>query len=140
MVATGVDATFETTSSSGYSFPHTVNVGDSWVQSYNIEGVMNMADAMSANASGVVTHTYTAQGEETVTVPAGEFQTVRVLVTTTLDLTVEMMGVALPFSIESQTTSWLARNVGWVRSETDLGMESGEAYSSVVELQSYTLP
>ncbi len=140
LMATGVDATFETTGSTGYSFPNTINVGDSWTQSYNIAGVMNMADGLSANTTGLVTHTYTAQAEEMVSVPAGEFQTIRVLVETTLDLQVEMMGITLPFSIDSQTTSWLARNVGWVRSDSGLTIEGGEALNSLVELQSYNIP
>ncbi|MBX3047607.1 MAG: hypothetical protein KIT46_08730 [Anaerolineales bacterium] len=140
VMATGVDATFETTGSSGYSFPNTIHIGDTWQQSYNIQGVMNMADGLSANTTGLVTHIYTAQAEETVTVPAGEFQTIRILVETNLQLQVELMGVTLPFSIDSQTTSWLARNVGWVRSDSGLAIEGGEAMNSVVEMQSYHIP
>ncbi|MCW5877033.1 MAG: hypothetical protein KIS85_09170 [Anaerolineales bacterium] len=141
LTATGIEATFETLESSGVTFPTVISVGDSWTQTYTVEGVMTMTD-MQSTVSGVVTHNYSAVAIETVDTPAGSFEALKLVVDTHFDFQVNLldMGFSMPFAIDSQAITWLARNVGWVRNDSSASFEGSEGLSTSVDLQSYTIP
>ena len=73
---------------------------------------------------------------ETVSVPAGVFDAVRVGCQINATISVNMAGFEVPTEWASATTIWYARDIGMVKTENEL---SGVGHSSI-ELTSYTIP
>lgn len=95
------------TSNTGLTLPANVKPGDSWQQTADFE-----ASSPSLNISGRFVFDYTAVGFESVTVPAGTYNALRV--DTTINIQVSVFHV----SAGSYTTSsWLAPDVGLVKSQ-----------------------
>ncbi len=139
LTATGVQGTFETTDTSGVTFPAHLTVGDTWTQTFTIHGDMTITEGQTASADGTVTQTYTATGMESVDVPAGTFNAMKVDANLHFDLTLNMNGLEVPFAFDSVTTNWWAQGVGWVKSNSSVSL-SGESIDSVTELQSFSIP
>ena len=139
--ATGVTGTFETTDTSGVSFPVHLASGDTWEQSFTIHGDMELAEGLTASTDGSVTQSFAAIGIEPVTVPAGPFDAMRIEGTVTFDLTLNMgEGLTAPMNFSSVTTNWWVQGLGWVKSDSSVTIEGGEAISSITELQSFSIP
>lgn len=139
--ASGVSGTFETTDTSGVSFPVHIAGGDTWEQSYSIQGDMELADGLSASASGDVIQSFVAIGSEAVTVPAGTFDAMKVEATVTFDLVIDMgNGLTVPLELAWTTTNWWASGVGWVKSDSSATIEGGDAIAAFTELESFSIP
>lgn len=137
----GLSGAFETIDITGVSFPTHISAGDTWTQTYTIHGDMNVTEGQSATADGTVTQEYTAVGIESVTVPAGTFEAMKLEVSLHFDMQVSMgAGVTLPLAFDLQSTNWLVPGVGWVKSDTPTTAEGGEVSVSTSELQSYNIP
>lgn len=128
----GTTAVYETTGVTGVTFPTHIAAGDTWSQTFNIDGVLTTGDGEESTASGTISQSYSAIGTETVSVPAGSFEAMKIQVDTSFDLTVVVQGITAPVSSGFSETVWLVEGVGWVRSV-------GE-YGTTVELQSYSIP
>lgn len=104
--ATSSDGTgrVTTSGSEGVTLPNDVQVGDEWSQTINAS--FTVGDSPMAV---VIDTQYKAVGHETVTVPAGTFQTLRVDAQSTLD----MAGSKSDFT----QTLWYADGVGTVKSD-----------------------
>lgn len=140
VIGGGFSANIETLSATGVSFPKELAPGVSWEQTYDVQGTISMSGGLEGTAAGTVTHSFTAIGEETVTVPAGSFTAMRVEGTNTISFVGNVAGVAIPIEIQGTTVIWWARGIGMVRSESDLAVEGGEPFVGTVELLSYSLP
>lgn len=140
IVGGGFSADIETVAATGVSFPKDLAPGVSWEQTYDVQGNISMGGGMEAEATGTVTHSFTAIGEESVTVPAGTFTAIRVEGTNTISFLATVSGVPIPVEIQGPTVIWWVRGVGMVRSESALAVEGGEPFNGMVELISYSLP
>jgi hypothetical protein len=114
----------ETLDSKGVSFPSGDNwqPGGKWNAEYHIsEDVATSGGKSVATSKGTVTQDGESIGTEEVTVPAGTFQTVKVRVTTHLDLAMNISGTSIPMKVDLETTAWFAKDTGMVKSVTKLG-------------------
>lgn len=136
----GMTIAYETIDSSGVSLPSDLAVGQSWTQTYTVQGVMEV-EGLTMNSTGTVTHTFTAVGEESVTVPAGTFAALRVEGNSLIDLQASMDGgFLLPFTFDSDVVIWWVPNVGMVRSESLVSIEGADAFTDTTVLLSYSIP
>jgi hypothetical protein len=130
----GVQVDYETTALEGITVPATINPGDTWTQSLTLEGTQTINETVIP-VKNQVDFSCTAVGVESVTVPAGTFDAIRVDCTTQMNIIMTMNGVEVPTAIDLTGTNWYASNVGLVKSST-----TGSDVDSVTELVTYTLP
>ncbi|HRN51308.1 MAG TPA: hypothetical protein PLC52_05395 [Anaerolineales bacterium] len=140
IVGSGFSADIETLAVTGISFPKELAPGTTWEQTYDVQGNISMGGGVEGTASGTVRHTFTAIGEETVTVPGGSFTAMRVEGTNVISFVGIVSGIVIPIEIEGTTVIWWARDVGMVRSESALDAEGGAPFVGTVQLMSYSLP
>ena len=128
----------DVTDVSGVTFPTTIAQGDQWQHNLDFTGKLDIA-GQSAEASGLAQSSYTALGEESVSVAAGTFDAMKIQVDTTLNITATVQGLSIPVTLSSTYTFWFAQGVGWVKASGsgDLG---GQSFSESIELQSYSIP
>lgn len=115
--------TVETLSYAGVSIPTNVHVGDSWSTDEEIT-----ANAFGVNETFTIHTDYRAVGMETVTVPAGTFDALRV------DMEASNDSQTLPVTIQGST--WFAADIGQVK---NAGVANGNITSDE-ELTSYSIP
>lgn len=136
----GLDVTFETTEMSGVSLPDVITVGDSWSQTFTVHGISVLGAEMTSETSGTVQINMTAVGIETVEVPAGSFEAIKIEVQTDLDFLISVDGgEGLPFLMSSSGHTWMVEGVGWVKSVSSATM-MGTTITDTLELISYTIP
>jgi hypothetical protein len=135
----GLDATFETTSASGISLPANLAVGDTWTQAFVLEGDMNIEGGMTASATGDVNYAAEAVSMETINVPAGSFEAIKIQYNTTFNVVAEVAGLSVPVTISGVSNAWYAPGVGLVRIEDNMDF-MGSAVTSAIELTSYSVP
>ena len=107
-----------TTSNEGVTLPGDIQAGDDWSQTIGME-----VSSSDQTTNFLLDNTYTAVGYETVTVPAGTFNALKIEQSTD-------MGGPEPMT----QTLWYVQDVGLVKSV----IEVGEIY--VNELVSYNIP
>ncbi len=105
--------------------------GASWSNTFT-EEVHTGAAGVEFNMTMEAAETYTATGFETITTGAGTFDALRIDGSGTFTTNSDVAG---SFTIDVQSTYWLAEGVGFVRFET-----SAEDVSSVSELTGYSIP
>lgn len=137
--SSGMDAEFTTSNVQGVTIPANLQPGAQWTNSFDIQGVMTIAEGQTAEASGSVSLAAQALGLESVSVPAGTFNAMKIELHTTFSITATFQGIGIPVSISGVSTLWYAPGVGMVKS-TDSGEFSGSSYTSTTELQSYSIP
>jgi hypothetical protein len=104
--------------------------GYSWPDNYNV--VMHFSqEGVALDWTTTVSQTWTAVGIESVTVPAGTFEALRV----DGDESAHMTGFGQDVSVTVSATYWYAKGVGVVRYTT-----TSEGSSSGGDLTSYTVP
>ena len=127
-------ASMEVVDSSGAFLPAAdlLVPGYSWPETYSIVTHISQ-EGFAADLTTAVTGTWTAAGIETITVPAGTFEALRVDGTETIS-TSGFMGEVMNVTVSM--TYWYAKGVGVVRytSSTSEGSGSGG------DLTSYTVP
>ena len=126
-------ATMDIVDTSGTWLPPAENLapGSSWSNEYTM--VVSVPDAGDlGDMSTRVSESWTVAGVETVSVPAGTFEALRIDGTATMTMSTpmgDMPAIALSMSY------WFAKDVGIVRST-----HSSEGFSSQSELTSYSVP
>ena len=132
------EQTFVATSqeSSGVTYPSVIELGTNWSQNLTISGDMELAEGMSGSATADATQYCTAVGEQSVTVPAGTFNAMKLNCSSTISITVNVEDIAIdPMTIESLSEVYLVRGVGMVKMVDD-----NEMAKSTIELTSYAIP
>jgi hypothetical protein len=114
----GGGSTMTTTSNEGITLPGDIQQGDDWSQTIGVK-----VSAGDQTMDFIIDTTYTALGYETVTVPAGTFNALKI------EQSADMGG-----SEPTIQTLWYVQDVGLVKSV----IEVGETY--VNELVSYNIP
>ena len=140
LTTSGLNGTFETTDQTGETFPPHINVGDTWNQTFTLHGEITITEGTTAIADGTVTQSYTATSMESVTVPAGTFNALKLDINIQFDLQIDLGTGSIPLSFESTETNWIVQNVGWVKQESETTIEGGTSIASTTELQSYNIP
>jgi len=123
---------------SGVTFPSEIQAGDQWNHNLDFEGSVNVAGEEGA-ATGNVQTSFNAVGNESVTVPAGTFDTLKIQVDTTLNINVTYQGLSVPVTFSGTYTYWFAQGIGWVKA-SGTGEVVGTSFSETTELQSYNIP
>ena len=134
----GIDADLSTSNPSGVILPPSVQQGTQWPFGIDITGKLSQGN-VSADLKGSLASTMQAVGTESVTVPAGTFNAIKVQGTPTLNVNATYQGLSLPFSSSVNATLWFAPGIGWVKSIVS-GSLLGTSFSSTTELQSYNIP
>jgi len=134
----GVQMDLTTSNVQGVNLPKTVNPGDQWPYSLDFEGNMEISGT-TANVKGTGSSTFNAIGEESVTVPAGTFNAMKIHVELVLDMQITFSGVNTPAQFANSSDMWFAPDVGWIKS-TSSGDIMGTTYNETIELQSYNIP
>jgi hypothetical protein len=123
---------FETINVSGITLPPAADwvAGKEWDSSYEVKGQM-VQEGASLDVEGTVMIHQKIVGNETVTVAAGTFETVKVDSTFTMQMVSKVAGMSVPLNFSFNGSSYYVSGVGMVKS-------TGEGFST--ELQSYTIP
>jgi uncharacterized protein DUF3108 len=124
--------------SKGVTFPSQMNAGDGWQQSVEVEGDVSMGND-SGKAAGTAQMDFNALGTESVSVPAGTFEAMKVKVDTTLNVDVAYGALSMPVTFSGTYTYWFVQDVGWVKA-SGTGNLFGASFSETTELQSYQVP
>ncbi len=134
----GVQARLTTSNVTGVTLPSNVEPGMNWPYAIDLAGTLAQG-GLSAQVTGGVTTEFQALGTESVTVPAGTFDAMKVQGTTTIKVAANYHGLSLPITSVVKTTFWFAPGVGWIKS-AESGELAGTAVSAITELQSYSIP
>src|SRR3990172_4589328 len=132
--ATGLLGVFETSDASGVSIPAQIQVGDTWQQSFTMHGQMVIREGVTADANGTISQSFVATGLETVAVPAGSFEAMKVDTNIVFDLQLSMGGISLPMNFDAVSTNWWAPGIGWVKSDAAADLEGSDSIMWVIEL------
>ncbi len=123
---------------SGVTFPLKINPGDTWQHTLEFTGKV-IAAGQAYDATGSAESKFQAVGNESVTVPAGTFDALKIHVDTTIDIQGSFNGISFPVKITTPYDYWFVQGIGWVKA-SGTGKVSGEAFSETIELQSYHIP
>ena len=132
------EQTFVATSqeSSGVTYPSPMDVGTSWSQHLTISGDMVVTEGMSGTTTAEATQSCTAVGEESVSVPAGTFDAMKLNCTTAITVTLDIEGMAMePTTINATSDMWFVKGVGMVKT-----VDNNDLTSATIELTSYVIP
>jgi hypothetical protein len=129
-----LDVDFQTKELSGVTLPATIHAGDTWSQSITLEGTSTIS-GQSIPAKNHTTSDCTAVGLESVTVPAGTFDAMRIDCKVSIHITITMNGTDIPTNLNMNSTNWYAEKVGLIKA-----VSSGAGFDSTIELTSYTIP
>ena len=122
----------------GVTFPSQINIGDQWQQTTDVDGKVTVSN-QEGTAKGTAQMKFHALGNESVTVPAGKFEAVKIQVDTTLNVNAKYEGLSLPVKFSGSYTYWFVKDVGWIKA-TGTGSVAGMLFSETTELQSYNVP
>jgi hypothetical protein len=133
-----MQATLDVDHVSGVTFPAAIDPGDTWQHALAFTGKINVA-GQEIDATGEVRSSFQAVGRESVRVPAGTFEALKIHIDTTIDINGSFNGVSLPVKVTTPYDYWFVQGVGWVKA-SGTGNVSGESFSETIELQSYNIP
>ena len=100
---------------------------------------MAMPGDQQAQSSGVYSVAIQEMGRETITVPAGTFEAVKIQSNSTIDISTSFEGIEVPVKFNGTTISWYVPGIGFVKS-VENGDFGGTAFAATTELQSYSIP
>ena len=122
---------FTITSNSGITFPANLEVGNAWSQDIAYEGTQD-AGGTQITSQNQATTSCTATGRESVTVPAGTFDALKVECNSRISISISG---GSPIVIEAPSVAWYAEGVGMVKT-----VSSGSGFDSTIVLKSYQIP
>lgn len=133
-----MELTLEVNNVTGVTFPRAINAGDTWQHNLEFVGQMGMA-GQTGEANGSAQSSFNAIGIESVTVPAGTFDAMKVQIETAISIHVTFQGLNVPVTFTGTYAYWFAPNVGWVKASGNGGI-AGQTFTENIELQSYNIP
>jgi len=135
----GVTADLTALEVTGISLPKNIVQGAQWQYGMSLEGTVVMPDNPQAPAKGIYSVVVQEAGRETITVPAGTFEAIKIQSNSTVDIMSVFAGMEVPIKFNGTTITWYAPGVGYIKS-VENGDFGGEAFSTTTELQSYSIP
>jgi hypothetical protein len=130
-----VPAGYQTTGSTGITLPAIVRPRDSWSQEITVEGTQRIGKK-DVPGKGKLSCSCTAGDSETVLVPAGSFDAVRIGCRANGTIALSVAAPGVPTEWASAVTMWYARGIGMVKMESEI-YDIGH---STTELTSYSVP
>lgn len=131
VAAAGIVFNFTVTENTGVTVPANMEVGSAWSQDIKFEGKQDVG-GIQLDTQNEASISCTAIGLESVTVPAGMFNALKVECTT--KLTIGMNGTPI-YTLEGPSTAWYVQDVGMVKT-----VGSGGGYEATIELTAYQIP
>lgn len=125
------DVEMEIVSADGITYPNDLSVGQTWSSETVMRTEMTM-EGIAATMTMTVTTDSRVESMESVTVPAGTFNALLLNADSTVTSVTEMMGMSVPFTVETTSSSWLVEGIGMVLTTSEDGTR--------MELVSYTIP
>lgn len=123
----------ESVNSVGISIPAEIELDNSWNQAIHLTGKMTMAGGnMVMDVDNETTITCTPTSIESVTVPAGTFDAIKIVCPSTMTITIEKNTSS---TFKSTSTIWYASGVGLVKIA-----DVSEIGNVVIELTGYHIP
>lgn len=129
---------FQTLDVSGISLPRTISPGMQWQYDLTMQGTVAMP-VEQTRSPGTFSLDMREIGSETITVPAGTFEALKIQATFNANIDVDFQGSPIRYTIQGSSILWYASGVGFVKSIENIDF-SGTTFSSTTELQSHTLP
>lgn len=136
----GPDATVyvDTVDNQGVTLPSHFEVGDEWDQTMQLQ-----ISSPSFNGPATLTHEFSADRAEEVTVAGSVFQAIVLEVTSRMEVSISPR-----FAYEYETTQWFVPGVGLVKLEGEMGTietggqvtEGGPEYDVSYEMVGYSVP
>ncbi len=139
LVTGDVDLKLETSNISGVTFPSAVSAGDEWTHSMDVSGEIELGEGMFGTMEGRATTNFQAVGMESVDVPAGSFEALRVATEFSLDMTVTVEGTSIPVVFTTTGSSWHVPNIGWVKQTSETTIFEVPT-TDTIELAAFSLP
>jgi hypothetical protein len=135
------DMTAELTTSEvkGISIPQTISTGMEWQYGLRLQGTVAMPGDQKAQSNGSYFVNMKALEKETVTVPAGTFEAIKIQSNSAVDIMAVFEGMEVPVKFNGITITWYVPGIGYVKS-VENGDFGGTIYSTTTELQSYKIP
>lgn len=133
----GGQITLDTDSVEGITLPAELNVGDRWQQTYTVSGVQSLEGLPDATVSGTLTINNEVIGMESVSVPFGSFEALRIHSYYVYDVRVGNPPFSFSPEIFGTSDSYYAEHIGLVKVVTDLSF-IGDRRHVVVELAAYS--
>ncbi len=131
----GLSFEFTTTDYSGVTLPKSVAAGDTWTQTLTLHGENTLPGGTAVTADGTDTTDFTAAGMESITVPAGTFQAMRIDVVTVFTIETTVSGTTVPVTLNITGSVWYAPGIGMVKTIT-----TAEGIAATIVLTAYTIP
>ena len=129
---------FKTIKAQGVSFPAESEwkPGKKWQMQFEVEGEMSQEMTKGSPLGniapkGTIMMDCEILGAESVTTPAGSFETMKVLMTINNNLKMNMMGREIPMNNSFKSHAWFAKDVGMVKSTLE-DLKSG---TELIELK-----
>jgi hypothetical protein len=135
----GMTAELTTSEVTGISIPKNVTPGMQWQYSLALQGTVVMPGDPQAPAKGIYSVIMQEMGSETVMVPAGTFEAIKIQSNSTIDIISTFAGTEVPIKFNGTTITWYVPGIGYVKSMEN-GDFGGDAFSATTELQSYSIP
>ena len=135
----GITAEFVASDVTGVSLPREITQGMQWQYGLKMQGTMAMPGEQQSPANGTYSVVMQEMGWESITVPAGTFNAVRLQANSSVDIMTDFQGIQVPVKYSGVSLLWYAPGVGFIKS-VENGDFSGTAFSITTELQSYNIP
>ena len=123
---------------SGVTFPNTIEPGDTWQHELTFSGTITVA-GQDMDAQGSAQSSFRAVDFESITVPAGTFDALKIRIDSTININGNFNGVSFPVAVTSPYDYWFVQEVGWVKA-SGTGNISGQSFNETIELESYNIP
>jgi hypothetical protein len=105
------------TDADGYNIPATFEAGKTWSEKIEINGNLENSGTNVGTAQNVAQINCRAGSADTITVPAGTFNTVKATCTIAMVETTTVKGLTMPPVIDKEsTTYWYVKGIGLVKS------------------------
>jgi hypothetical protein len=125
-------------SATGYMLPGTFNSGATWTESLTLNGSVQQNGSSLGSGTDLSQIACTANGAESVTVPAGTFDAQKVTCQISASLSGNVAGFgssSQPVQLSDTIVEWYAKGVGLIKSQN-----SGSSGNETVLLTQYTIP
>ena len=121
----------------GYNVPNTFAAGTTWTEKVTVIGTVQ-SGTRTMDSQIAATLNCSAAGAESITVPAGTFDTVKSSCTETIGVSEIVKATPIPAGVPSNLdiTNWYAKGVGLVKS---VRVNNSAGGTTTVELTQYTI-
>ncbi len=128
--------TIDSVNATGYVIPDAFTDGSTWSEDLIFNGTMVQNGAKTGTSANENKTNCSDAGTESVKVPVGTFDTVKITCHSNLVTTVTLNGItADPVTTVEDTTEWYAKGVGVLKT-----VNSGDGGNETIQLTSYTIP